>query len=181
MVEFWSGWLNIFLVVNEMTGRSMTHWPILLLLLTINCISCVWYKAFTLMRMFENPSVFINSLKNQITGIGSFLLMLFIINAAFVNVLYILSRVDTNQLKVGEYEPAAIMTEHFKDNHFVNAVLHMYLLSNGEYDLDGFGARDDFFGDNQSTKVIQWLLFIAATFVLQIVFMNMLVALMGNI
>ena len=69
--------------------------------------------------------------------------MLLIINAAFVNVLYIVSRVDHNPLKVGEYEPAAIMTEHFKDYHLINAAIHMYLLSNGEYDLDGFGARDD--------------------------------------
>ena len=67
--------------------------------------------------------------------------MTLITNAAFVNVLYIVSRV--NPLAVGEDEPAAIMTEHFKDYHLINSAIHMYLLSNGEYDLDGFGARDE--------------------------------------
>ena len=147
IVEFWSPWLNILLVLNEMTSRVMTQRPIWLLIFTIICISCVWYKAFSWMRMFEKPSIFMNSLKNQIAGIGSFVLMLVIINLAFANLLYILSRVDHNPLKVGEYKPAAIMTEHFKDNHFINAILHMFLLSNGEYDLDGFGARDDEFED----------------------------------
>ena len=99
-------------------------------------------------------------------GIIPFLMMLFIINAAFVNVLYIVSRVDHNPLQVGEYEPAHIMTEHFRDQPLVNAMLHMYLLSNGEYEMDGFGARDDPFTGNETTKIIQWLLFIVATFML---------------
>ena len=54
----------------------------------------------------------------------------------------------------------------------------MYLLSNGEYDFENFGARDS--EGNEGSKIVLWLLFLGATFLLQIVFMNMLVALMSD-
>ena len=40
----------------------MTFNPIIYLCLNIICILCVWYKAFTWMRMFDRLLIFINSL-----------------------------------------------------------------------------------------------------------------------
>ena len=61
----------------------------------------------------------------------------------------------------------------------MNSVVYMYLLSNGEYDFENFSARDN--EGSESTKIVLWLLFLGATFLLQIVFMNMLVALMTDV
>ena len=51
----------------------------------------------------------------------------------------------------------------------------MYLLSLGEFDFDGF-ANKGFF-----TQCLLWTLFVFGTFMLQITFMNMLIAIMAQV
>ena len=103
--------------------------------------------------------------------------MLVILNGALANIIYIINKIDHNELPEGTASRPAIFSEHFTSD-FINSVVYMYLLSNGEYDFDNFGARDH--QGDESTKIVLWLLFFGATFLLQIVFMNMLVALMSD-
>ena len=53
--------------------------------------------------------------------------------------------------------------------------MHTYLLSLGEFDFENFGDRDD------TTNLMLWIEFVFGTFMLQITFMNMLIAIMGDI
>ena len=99
-VEFMSICLNIGLIVNEWTNRYLTgsHG---IQYLTIICIMCVWYKAFTWMRLFEKPAHFRNSLYTQIIGITSFMLVLIILNGALANIIYIIGKIDHTELPEG--------------------------------------------------------------------------------
>ena len=53
--------------------------------------------------------------------------------------------------------------------------MHTYLLSLGEFDFEEFGARDS------NTNVMLWIAFVFGTFMLQITFMNMLIAIMADV
>ena len=57
---------------------------------------------------------------------------------------------------------------------FWNAIVHIYLISLGEFSTDDYGNR----GSLQKTVI--WILFLSATFFIQITFMNMLIAIMSN-
>ena len=50
----------------------------------------------------------------------------------------------------------------------------MYILAVGDYDLNGFENKGPI------NKFFLWMIFFGATFMLQVTFMNMLIAIMGN-
>ena len=50
----------------------------------------------------------------------------------------------------------------------------MYILAVGDYDTENFDNKGDV------NKVVLWVIWFAATFLLQVTFMNMLIAIMGN-
>ena len=55
---------------------------------------------------------------------------------------------------------------------FVDALMNQYMLALGEFDLDNFRLR--------SNDTMVWILFILSTFITQITFLNMLIAVMGD-
>ena len=57
-------------------------------------------------------------------------------------------------------------------NTIIDAYLEMYLLALGEFDFEGFKVGPNRFG--------AWTFFVFATFTLLIVFMNIIIAIMGN-
>ena len=54
----------------------------------------------------------------------------------------------------------------------VDSTLNQYLLMLGEFDLDGF--------ENHANLAICYMIFILSTFITQITFLNMLIAIMGD-
>ena len=91
------------------------------------------------------------------------------------NILYVIDKVDNNEnyLKDDGTMPA-IYSKPFASDLW-NTVMHTYLLSLGEFDFENFGDRDG------STNLMLWIAFVFGTFMLQITFMNMLIAIMGDI
>ena len=65
--------------------------------------------------------------------------------------------------------------KHPFDSDIWNAIVHTYLLSLGEFDFDDFGQR------GTMSNTVLWATFIFGTFLLQITFMNMLIAIMGEV
>ena len=57
-------------------------------------------------------------------------------------------------------------------NFFVDSALNQYLLMLGEFHMDGFGGHVN--------TALCYLLFILTTFIMQITFLNMLIAIMGD-
>ena len=121
-----------------------------------------------------------NLLSKTLKGITSFTLMLAILIGMMSNVIYIANQVDyemhRNPLDLDDdhYHKRRIYSHYF-DNEGLNAILHMYLLSLGEFDTDKFHHKGDF------TQALLWCIFIFGTFMLQITFMNMLIAIMGEV
>ena len=139
---------------------------------TMCAVALVWYKAFIWMRLFEEPAFFMNLLRKTIIGILSFTLMLIILVGLLSNVIYIVAKIDHSPIET-ETLPD-IYTKHFESD-VANVIMHMYLLSLGEFDFEAFSERDG------STKVMMWSIWVFATFMLQITFMNMLIAIMTEV
>ena len=53
----------------------------------------------------------------------------------------------------------------------MSSIIYAYMLSLGEFDTEGFAGNNE---------LLLWAIFIGATFLLQITFLNMLIAIMGN-
>jgi len=55
---------------------------------------------------------------------------------------------------------------------FIDGIMDQYMLGLGEFSTDQYGE--------EASDVIIWLVFIATTFITQITFLNMLIAIMGD-
>jgi len=62
--------------------------------------------------------------------------------------------------------------DEYVGNKVFDAIIAVYLIALGEFDLDGYKM-----GPNIH---FVWLMFVACTFIILIVFMNMLIAIMGD-
>ena len=54
---------------------------------------------------------------------------------------------------------------------FIDSIISVYLIGMGEYNTETLG---------ESQKVFTWIIFILSTLILQLIFMNMLIAIMGS-
>ena len=92
-----------------------------------------------------------------------FSFLIIIILFAFANFFYILNK---NGIKGINY------LDHYVGNHYLDAIIGMYFISLGEFNFDDF--------KNGPNCMMAWIFFLLATFILLIVFMNMLIAIMGD-
>ena len=126
------------------------------------------------MRLFSNPAFFMNLLTKTLYGIIPFTLFLVILLLALSNMIYIVDKVDHNDELLEDDKMPEIYSRRFETD-VGNTMMHMYLLSLGEFDFDGFGNR------GKLSNLLMWTIFVLGTFLLQITFMNMLIAIMGNV
>jgi len=136
-------------------------------------IFIIWLKMFFWMRLFESTSGFIRMLTETLLDIKVFMIMLMLCLFMFGNTTLILNQnrydvmVDDGS---GEYEPAWLVGGHFGPA-YVDAVVDQYMLGLGEFQMDYYNDGDSY---------ILWILFIMSTFITQITFFNMLIAIMGD-
>ena len=64
------------------------------------------------------------------------------------------------------------MIQNLSGNFIIDIMYNQYMLSLGEFDMDGF--------ENHPQSWMAYSFFLLATFVTQITFLNMLIAIMGN-
>ena len=114
-----------------------------------------------------------NLLNNTIKDIIPFMLMISILIAGFSNILFILNLVDESASEEEQQQQKSVIAQMFSYD-FANAFVHMYNLAIGDYDTDNFENK------GITIKLFLWIVFFLATFMLQVVFMNMLIAIMGN-
>lgn len=123
----------------------------------------LWVKLFYWMRLFKPFSAFIRIITEIIFDIRVFSVMLFLCLAAFANVLMIL---DNNR----ELEEEKSI-EPFTGFILFDALVHAYLTGLGDFAKDNYAISD---------PVVVWIMFLLATFLVMLVFMNMLIAIMGE-
>ena len=143
----------------------------------VSAVGFVWYKVFYWMRLFKNPAFFMNLLKRTLGDIVPFLLMISILIMMFSNIMYILNRVDLSDSNEEQKTVKPVYAQIFGPGaiaDFINAIMHMYILAVGDYDTDAFDGKGDI------NKIFLWITFVGATFMIQVTFMNMLIAIMSN-
>ena len=161
---------NYVIVFNEIFGREFFSNDFKTYLIVL-AVFCLWFRAFYWMRVFERPALLILLIRRTLTHILPFMVLLFIILLLFTNMLYVLNK--TQDPLIPRYE-TSLYSEESKYS-FYSALIHIYLISLGEFNMDDYENR------GETIKQIILLGFILATFLIQITFMNMLIAIMGEI
>lgn len=134
---------------------------------SIGALGCwfMWIKLFYWMRLFRSTAYFITLISQTIFDVRIFSMMLAIILCAFANFFFVLNNntVESDGFHyVGSYV----------GNTVADAFIAMYLMGLGEFDMDGY---------SQGTNVyMTWGFFLMGTFLVLVVFMNMLIAIMGD-
>jgi len=127
-------------------------------------IGLMWYRMFTWMRIYEPTAYFLRLLKMTLLDVRSFTLMMFVVITAFANILYIL---NTKRIANDE-EP--IYESQFGDS-FASAWVSEFLVGVGYYNFTNFAG--------EYTGTI-WTIWLAGVSLIQIVFLNMLIAIMSD-
>jgi hypothetical protein len=133
----------------------------------IGAFACflMWIKVFYWMRLFSGTAYFIKLILSTLKDSVSFALMLIIIICAFANLFFII------QLNVKDGADYHYVVD-YTGEPVTSAWIAMYVLAMGDFHFSGYGQGYDI--------IIAWLFFILGTYLLLLVFMNVLIAIMGD-
>ena len=123
---------------------------------------CMWIKIYYLMRIFSQTAHFITLITRIVDDCKTFVIMLTIILLAFANFYYVIDMGDKDSNYVGLYT----------DNNIMNVLMEMYFVSLGNFNIGSYS--------NGANSGIIWVFFILASFIIVVVFMNLLISIMGN-
>ena len=129
------------------------------------CCFFIWIKVFYWMRLFESLAKYVNLIQKTISDCLKFMTLVLIIIFSFTNFFYVL---DLNQEDVG----STYLPRYSSGNKLLDAFLSVYFICIGFYDVTPFGKGHD--------ENYIWAMFVLATFINLIVFMNMLIAIMAK-
>ena len=118
------------------------------------------------LRLFDNTSFYVTLIIKTIRDIGYIAVIIVIILVYIGSAMYML-QLNSDQ----SVEEAAIIRPIF-DSFLVDSMVNQYLLMLGEFNLDGFSMH--------MNTAVCYALFIFTTFITQITFLNMLIAIMGD-
>ena len=133
----------------------------------IGAFACffMWIKIFYWMRQFSSLAYYVKLIQQTIQDICSFMLMVLIIFISFAAFFYV---ADRNLVGT----PDSYMGKYF-DNRIIDSVISIYVI----------GSLGDFlpskFTVGYEAKAVM-LMFILSTFLVSVVFMNMLISIMGH-
>lgn len=132
---------------------------------TIGSVTCflLWIKMFYWMRLFKKTAYFVKLITSTLYDIRTFFYMILIIVLAFANFYYV---INYNTSGDDSY------VDHKLDVSSLDSFLYVYMLALGEFSTDNY--------NNGPNKVICWFMFMLASFLIVVVFMNMLIAIMGD-
>ena len=125
----------------------------------------LWIKMFQWMRLFKQTAHFITLIAQIFVDVGTFNFMMLVVMAAFGNFYYVLNNNTPNTSGnhyVGKYT-------HIR---YLDALIQMYIFALGELDLDAEKS-----GPNH---IVGFILFCLSTFVLFVIFMNLLIAIIQD-
>lgn len=156
--------INLAFIVCKIHATVETH---VLNILGSFALLLLYTKFFYWMRLFKPFSAFIRTISQIVNDIGVFCVMLLLCLMAFANIIILLQHNRSGNPDMDEtpiFDPfVAIMP--------VDALLHAYLTGLGDFNKDNYSEED---------AVVVWMMFFFATILVQLVFMNMLIAIMGE-
>lgn len=127
----------------------------------------MWVKVFYWMRLFPSYSYYVKLIVQTIIDSMQFMVMNFIIMISFASFYYILNNNLIDSQSEDRYIPKITGSD------MMDSLISIYLLGSlGDFDVSLYQHGSD---ANYSL-----FMFVVATFIIQVVFMNMLIAIMGN-
>jgi hypothetical protein len=128
----------------------------------------LWIKVFYWMRLFKSTAYFVTLIISTIADLKLFTAMCFIILVAYANLLYCIGK-NVNDETAG-------YVAQYTGLPVVDAIIATYFIAMGEFGYDAYNQE----GDKWYDKLVIWFIFITGTILLLVVFMNMLIAIMGD-
>ena len=125
----------------------------------------LWSNFFDWLRLFDRTSFLIKLVGKTFVDVVEFMILFMIALAMIGSAMYAL---EYSQGPVHENQ----VIEPVFDFFFLNMIYNQYMLALGEFSIDGFAEHPNY--------TMCYFLFIFATLFTQIVFLNMLIAIMGN-
>lgn len=122
----------------------------------------LWLKFFSFLRIFESFSAFIRMIIEMFKDMATFLSMLILGILSFANAFYILDRAKNDQ---GE-------AANISGKNFIDSVIYIYRTGLGDFATDDYNAS--------KYSMILWTLFLLCTVFIQILLLNLLIAIMGD-
>lgn len=123
----------------------------------------LWVKLFYWLRIYRAFSAFIRMVSEIVKDIQVFSVMLLICLAAFANCIIVLQK----NREINGQDP---IFDSYVGLEWANALIHAYLTGLGDFNKDYYSSGN---------SVTMWILFLGATVLVQLIFMNMLIALMS--
>lgn len=121
----------------------------------------MWFQAFKWLKLFKDTGFYVRLLGSTLRDVLIFLILFFCILFTFGDALMIMNEKRSSELY-----------KNYFDISFFNSIFNQYLIGLGDFDIENYELlQHDWF---------VWVLFIFMTFLTQIVFLNMLIAIMGN-
>ena len=124
----------------------------------------MWCKAFYWLKLFSSTSFYIRLIIETLYDVRYFIILFIFILMTFGNAFLIMDQ-DREQKYVQDYFGVAVF----------NVLFDQYLLSLGEFNGDD---NDGYVATNADRLLL--VVFIASTFITQITFFNMIIAIMGD-
>ena len=125
----------------------------------------MWIKFSYWMRLFHATSHFIRMIMHVLRDVRPFMIMFFIVVGLFANSFLILDEIRRDKGMTDFIIQPAV------GNHVIDALIRTYLMGIGEFGLENF---------HKENAPLVWILFIASTFITQLVFLNVLIAIMSD-
>lgn len=146
----------------------------------------MYIKMFYWMRLFKKYAYFITLLSSTISDIKVFLIMLFLVIASYANFFFILNfnTPMNDKYTINEGSDPIDNSLNSNDPRFYfyvkryvhsplwSALINVYLIALGDFETEGYGRG--------YYKWFAWFFFLKSTFIVLVVFMNLLIAIMGD-
>ena len=171
MISTVSGLLNLFLLYkydpNQPQRADAEEYPIQTLVAT--AVLLMWYQIIQWLRLFRNYGFFMDLLIKTMNDVNfkPFFIVTSLMILSSANLFWIL---NIGRARYGGPENSPIF-DSYMEYDFLNALFFTYINVMGEYRIEGLQGEH---------KTFMWVIFFGATFLIQITFLNMLIAIMQN-
>ena len=155
-------WIFIQIVINICADDIVFSISSLRAYIGFACF-IMWIKVFYWMRLWESTAYYVKLITQTLSDVKLFLLLCLVILFAFANLFFMLNiGTDSNNRALIAYTGWAV----------IDSVIAIYQFALGDFHYSGF--------IHSEYDALLWPSFMVCTFLMIVVFMNMIIAIMGN-
>lgn len=136
------------------------------------CCFLIWLNFFYWMRLTPLTAFYIKLSLETLKDILQFLFLYLMLTLMFATCQLILQRYQNVKAARDPTTEYMEIIQTLTPSDIVNAWLSYWLLGLGEFYMDAFSENKD--------SEMEWTIFVLATFITNVVFLNMLIAIMGD-